>query len=297
MVQNPDHLVYSKAPSEKPLLLYDGECRFCLRWIRRWQQKFCDKVDVAPFQSLEERFNQDISIECFQSAIQLITTDGKVYGGAEAVFRAWSNGSGVGKGFALCCYRVVPGFAPLSRVAYHAVARHRELASRITTLLWGRGEYAVCRPTFFAARRWFLRLIGAVYLIAFASFWTQVDGLIGSNGILPSGAWLEVIRSRFGADSYRMFPTLCWLNPSDWFLHLLCGAGVLSSLLLIAGIAPTLFLVLLWVSYLSLSVSGQVFMNFQWDYLLLEAGFLSIFFAPLRLLPSSRTETRITPAA
>jgi hypothetical protein len=38
-------------------------------------------------------------------------------------------------------------------------------------------------------------------------------------------------------------------------------------------------------------------MNFQWDYLLLEAGFLSIFLAPLRLLPSLRTETRITPQA
>ena len=297
MVQCPDHLDHSKAPSEKPLLLYDGECHFCLRWIRRWQQRFCDKVDVAPFQLQADRFDQDIPVECFQSAIRLITTNGKVYGGAEAIFRAWNDGSGLGKGLALWCYQVVPGFAPLSSVAYQAVARHRELASRITTLLWGRGEYAVCRPTFYAARRWFLRLIGVVYLIAFTSFWTQVDGLIGSKGILPSESWLEAIRNRFGTDSYRLFPTLCWLNPSDWFLHLLCGVGAFLSLLLVAGIAPTLCLIVLWASYLSLSVSGQVFMNFQWDYLLLEAGFLSIFFAPLRLLPSSRTEARITPQA
>ena len=50
MVQCPDHLIYSKAPSEKPLLLYDGECWFCLRWIRRWEQRLDGKVDVAPFQ-------------------------------------------------------------------------------------------------------------------------------------------------------------------------------------------------------------------------------------------------------
>jgi predicted DCC family thiol-disulfide oxidoreductase YuxK len=297
MVQSPSHLVHSDPPSERSLLVYDGECYFCLCWIHRWEETLSGKVDVAPFQSVVNRFGQDIPIECFQSAIQLIGTDGKIYSGAEAVFRAWNDGSGVGKGLALWCYRYVPGFAPLSRIAYRTVAHHRELVSRITTLLWGRDEYAVCRPTFYNARRWFLRLLGVVYLIAFTSFWTQVDGLVGSDGILPSGPWLEAIRHRFGTDAYRLFPTLCWLNPSDRFLHFLCGGGVLMSILLVAEIAPALCLALLWAFYLSLSVCGQLFMNFQWDYLLLEAGFLSIFFAPSRLLPSFRRETRITPEA
>ena len=293
----PDHLEHQAPPSEKPLLLYDGDCYFCLRWIRRWRQRLLDRVDVASFQSQFSRFEKDIPIECFQSAIRLITTDGKVYGGAEAVFRAWNDGVGLGRGWAFWCYQFVPGFAPLSRVAYQIVARHREWASRVTTWLWGRGENAVCQPTFYQARRWFLRLLGLVYFIAFTSFWTQVDGLIGSNGILPSAPWLEAIRNRFGTDAYRLFPTLCWFNPSDGFLHLLCGGGVFFSLLLIVGIAPALSLVFLWVFYLSLSVSGQVFMNFQWDYLLLEAGFLTIFLAPCRLWPSSRHETPIIPQA
>ena len=38
-------------------------------------------------------------------------------------------------------------------------------------------------------------------------------------------------------------------------------------------------------------------MNFQWDYLLLEVGFLSIFLAPFRLLPSRRYEDRLSPWA
>src|SRR5207237_4478175 len=33
------------------------------------------------------------------------------------------------------------------------------------------------------------------------------------------------------------------------------------------------------------TIGGQVFFNFQWDVLLLEAGFLSIFLAPWRLWP------------
>ena len=38
-------------------------------------------------------------------------------------------------------------------------------------------------------------------------------------------------------------------------------------------------------------------MNFQWDYLLLEVGFLSIFLAPFRLVPSRRYQSPISPWA
>src|SRR4029077_3567772 len=72
---------------------------------------------------------------------------------------------------------------------------------------------------------------------------------------------------------------------SDAFLHFLCGGGGLCSLVLIFGIAPAGLLVVLFVFYLSLTIAGQVFFNFQWDVLLLETGFLAIFFAPWRLWP------------
>ena len=74
-------------------------------------------------------------------------------------------------------------------------------------------------------------------------------------------------------------------------------ALVVLSLLLILQIAPLFCLLLLWSIYLSLSVAGQIFMNFQWDYLLLEVGFLSIFLAPLRLLPSRRYQSPLSPWA
>jgi hypothetical protein len=38
--------------------------------------------------------------------------------------------------------------------------------------------------------------------------------------------------------------------------------------------------VLLFIYYLSIVIGGQVFMGYQWDYLLLEAGFLAIFLKP-----------------
>jgi hypothetical protein len=127
---------------------------------------------------------------------------------------------------------------------------------------------------------WFLRLLGLVYLIAFASLWVQVDGLIGSDGILPVADYLGWIGERMGVERYWNFPTLLWLGDSNLALHLLCGGGVILSLALIAGIAPIPVLLSLWGFYLSLAHGGQTFLGFQWDALLLETGLCAVFVAP-----------------
>ncbi|HEV2095611.1 MAG TPA: lipase maturation factor family protein, partial [Chthoniobacterales bacterium] len=175
-------------------------------------------------------------------------------------------------------------FAAVSETAYGIVARNRGLASAVTGMLWGD---EVRKPHYFAARRWFLRALGAIYLIAFISLWVQVDGLIGTGGILPIAEYLSAARAQIGANSVFQLPTLCWLNSSNTFLHFLCGSGAVISLLLIAEIAPLLCLAALFVLYLSLSVAGQTFLEFQWDILLLETGFLAIFFAPWQWWPKA----------
>jgi hypothetical protein len=131
--------------------------------------------------------------------------------------------------------------------------------------------------------RLFLRLLGLSYLVAFASLTTQLDGLIGSQGILPARELLDWVRSETGPERYWLLPTLAWLGPSDGFLLFLAWGGAALALLLILDIAPALVLLLLWGFYLSLVSVGQVFLGYQWDGLLLEAGFLSIFLAPLSL--------------
>src|ERR1041385_3458911 len=208
----------------------------------------------------------------------LIEPDGKTFFGAEAVYRSLRYRSS--KRWLAWSYDHVPGFATISATGYRFIARHRELGSTFTRLLWGKD---VRPPTYFWARRWFLRALGLIYLIAFVSLWVQVDGLVGSNGMSPVSQFLAAVRQQLGPDAYFLLPTLCWLDASNAFLHFLCGGGVVLSLLLIFGIAPALSLVVLFVFYLSLTIAGQVFLNFQWDVLLLETGFLSIFLAPWRL--------------
>ncbi|MCH8156882.1 MAG: lipase maturation factor family protein, partial [Nitrospinae bacterium] len=89
---------------------------------------------------------------------------------------------------------------------------------------------------------------------------------------------------------YFKIPTLFWIDAGDSSLHGACLAGVVLSVVLIAGYAPVPVLFLLWLLYLSLLNVAQVFLSFQWDTLLLEVGFLAIFLAPLKLHPRLNTE-------
>jgi uncharacterized membrane protein YphA (DoxX/SURF4 family) len=146
------------------------------------------------------------------------------------------------------------------------------------------------RSTFFLARWIFLRLLGLIFLIAFLSYWSQLDGLIGSQGILPAQQFVDRVEEQLGGVSLLEFPTLCWISASDGFLHALCGIGVVLSVMLIVGAAPLPVLALLWVLYLSLVVVGQRFFSFQWDTLLLETALFALFLAPGRLLPGLRRE-------
>ncbi len=145
-------------------------------------------------------------------------------------------------------------------------------------------EHPSTAATYVITRQVFLRGLGLVYLIAFLSLWVQIGGLIGARGLLPVSEYLSFIQ-KLDPHPYRHHPTLLWLSSGNAMLHALCAAGVVLSLLVMAGIGQALALALLWVSYLSLVIGGQDFLSFQWDSLLLETGLLAIFFAPLQLGP------------
>lgn len=125
----------------------------------------------------------------------------------------------------------------------------------------------------------FLRVLGLIYFIAFLSFWIQMEGLVGKNGILPAVGFLKVAETQLGPLRYWLLPTVAWIYPSDAMLHLICLAGVTGSVALVLGVRRSALLALLWALYLSLVTVGRDFMEFQWDNLLLETGFLAIFLA------------------
>ena len=282
-------------PLQKPLMVFDGDCHFCRRWITRWQETTLDRVDYAPSQEVAADF-PEIPSEEFAREVKLIEPDGRVLGGGEAVFRSLNHAAqpGLLALLAWWLYRRAPGFAPVTEWGYHQVAQHRTLASAVTRWLWGND---VTRPTYRTAQTWFLRVLGVVFFLAFLSLRGQIDGLVGDHGILPFAPLLDAVHRQLGVSrGWHAFPTLCWvIGGGNGALHFLCDGGMVLAALLIAGIAPAVCLFLLWIFYLSLFTAGQMFLGFQWDILLLETGFLSIFFAPLRLWPRRGSTSSPSP--
>src|SRR5262249_25643239 len=149
--------------------------------------------------------------------------------------------------------------------------------------------------SYFLSRRLFLRFLAVIFLIAFVSLGVQIRALVGSKGILPAYYFLKIAKERIGPEAYRLLPTLCWFSANDLFLDFLCWGGALLSIVLLVGFTPPLILFLLWAFYLSLLVVCRDFLGFQWDALLLEVAFLSIFLAPLQILPKAERESAPSP--
>src|SRR6266567_1272130 len=129
--------------------------------------------------------------------------------------------------------------------------------------------------------RWiFLRALGLIYYSAFFSLVFQIRGLIGPYGILPAGEYLQALAERFGHAGYWYAPTLLWLSSGAHVLTGICWAGMIASVLLVLNLWPRGTLAICFVCFLSFVSAAQDFSAYQSDGMLLEAGFISFFFAP-----------------
>jgi predicted DCC family thiol-disulfide oxidoreductase YuxK len=254
-----------------PTLVFDGDCGICRRWVNYWHGLTGESVIYRPYQEAATDFPA-IPLEAFRTAIQLIEPDGRVYSGAAATFRVLRHAQGRAAWW--WCYAHLPRFAALSEWAYVQLARHRGLLTRVTTLLWGR----TLEAERYELVSWvFLRLLGVIYIAAFASLGVQILGLIGRTGISPVGTYFGAVYAAFGGSSYRFLPSLFWINSSDGALLTGTAVGALLGLLVVVDRCTRAALMGLFALYLSYVYAGQEFMSFQWDALLLEAGFLAVF--------------------
>jgi len=116
-------------PAGLPLVLFDGECRFCQHWAGQWRTHFAGRLEVVASQEARERF-PEIPVAAYAEALQLVEPDGAVYSGACAVLRARAHGRGR-RGLLLPIYENLPGGAALLEFAYRIVARNRQLFSML----------------------------------------------------------------------------------------------------------------------------------------------------------------------
>ncbi|EKX54744.1 hypothetical protein GUITHDRAFT_99399 [Guillardia theta CCMP2712] len=132
------------------------------------------------------------------------------------------------------------------------------------------------RTSYRMSRDLFLRLMSLCFLSAFGSLFYQIQGLLGSHGMIP-------ISQNQGGQSDS--PLSSFAHHSSWVgdavLDLLCIAGVGSS---VAGVAfsPSFYSLFgSWLIYLVLCSAGVSLLSYDADKLLLESGFVACLMAPL----------------
>ena len=123
--------------------------------------------------------------------------------------------------------------------------------------------------------RLFHRLLALNFLFAFWSLRTQIDVLIGPRGLMPMREFIDVVRMRPDA-GFAQFPTFfLWGTQEAWISGgLTLGIGL--SIAAMLGVLPRILLAVLVPLYLGYATVCHPFLSFQWDSLLIEAGFLAI---------------------
>jgi hypothetical protein len=129
--------------------------------------------------------------------------------------------------------------------------------------------------------RWlWLRALGLIFFSAFYSLIFQVRGLIGPEGILPAGRYLSVLHEQAGASAYWYVPSVLWLSSGNHALMAISWVGLIASVLLVLNFWPRGMIAVCLVMFLSFVAAAQEFSSYQSDGMLLEAAFISLFFAP-----------------
>lgn len=128
-------------PASRPVLIYDGDCGFCIFWVTRWRRVTGERLEYRPYHEVVDRFPQ-VPVRAFRKAVHLIEPEGRVTSGVEAIFRA--RATVPGRGGWLWIYENVPGVRPVLDLLYRFVASHRPGFYRLTELTYG--KEALRRP-------------------------------------------------------------------------------------------------------------------------------------------------------
>jgi predicted DCC family thiol-disulfide oxidoreductase YuxK len=116
---------------DRPTLVYDGRCGFCLCHVQRWKRLTGDAVDHVASASPEiaERF-PEIPRDQLNRSLHFIDTDGHVYPGAYGALKALSHANP--RDWRLKLYENSRLCAGLMECGYRLVAANRGLLSRLS---------------------------------------------------------------------------------------------------------------------------------------------------------------------
>ncbi len=105
----------------KAVLIYDHDCAFCRRWVRRlkrWDRR--NALTLLPLQDPSAPAVARRGIEELRKAVHLVTPDGSVFSGARAAREACRYLPG---GHSLWLFSSLPGVMPLAERVYRWISR------------------------------------------------------------------------------------------------------------------------------------------------------------------------------
>ncbi len=121
-------------PPNQPILIWDGECKFCKWWKTRWEIKTKNQLDFKTYQEVTSQF-QDIPLKEFKKASRLIETDGFVYSGPDSAYRSLYIAGN--KKWHLW-YSNNAWFEKISDLGYNHIAKNRNFYYKATVILFGK---------------------------------------------------------------------------------------------------------------------------------------------------------------
>jgi len=113
---------------ERPIMIYDGDCGFCRRWIARSRNVTGGRVEYLPYQTEGLLGRLGVSPVDAERAVQLVFPDGTRQEGAAAVFGALAE---VPRYRRLQVISSLPVLGTLTEWVYRLVARNRKTVSKI----------------------------------------------------------------------------------------------------------------------------------------------------------------------
>lgn len=124
----------SASNPEKPVLVYDGNCRFCCFWVARWQRVTEGRIEYLPSREARKRY-PEVPEARFDEAVQLLLPQGDWLSGGDAVLALLERGRSpwpqIARGV-----RAIPGGRWVVAWGYRRVANHRAFLWRVTKVFW-----------------------------------------------------------------------------------------------------------------------------------------------------------------
>lgn len=120
-------------PPEIPILIWDGECKFCFWWKTKLELKTRQKLMFKTYQEIGSKF-PDIPIKEFKKASRLIETDGTIYSGPDSIYRSLYF-AGIEKWHIWYSSTIL--FQKMSDIGYNHIAKNRGFYYKVTVFLFG----------------------------------------------------------------------------------------------------------------------------------------------------------------